>query len=208
MKIKVLKLGLHGKKFEDEKILTWNPITSATIYVEGKNKYIIDPGHRAYSKEILDALSKEGVKPEDIDFVINTHQHLDHTSNNFLFNNARVVTRYRDTYVIWSQTEPGVDVCKVEDSIPFDEIKLIKTPGHLENHLSAIVESNGKTYVVSGDAIQEELMKTEGYADEKDKVESAWKILEIADVIIPGHDALIEGENLKELKELVAKWRS
>lgn len=203
MKIVVLKQGVHENQPEKNKIVTIEPVTSTTVYIEGKNKYIVDPGHKVFADEIISELAKQGVKPEEIDYVINTHVHLDHTMNNVLFKNAKIVTGYGDVIIIWSQIKPSVDI-HLDKKLPFDELKLILTPGHLKDHVSVIAESDGKTYVIAGDAIQEEEIKSKGFTD-KDQIESAKKILDIADIIIPGHGKIIQGKDLEELKKAVNK---
>lgn len=44
--------------------------------------------------------------------------------------------------------------------IPYPKgIKMIQTPGHSEEHVSYIYKENGKTYVMAGDAIREDILR-------------------------------------------------
>ncbi|HCC07141.1 MAG TPA: hypothetical protein DEP72_03110 [Clostridiales bacterium] len=50
---------------------------STVTLIQGEDKNIVvDP--RINRKELLDALSKEGLTAKDINYVILTHNHLDH----------------------------------------------------------------------------------------------------------------------------------
>ena len=209
MKIIVLKEGVHpdlGPKGEE--IFDVCPEICGTVTLlkaekQGEENILIDTGNLGYEDEILAALDEQGLKPEDIQWVINTHSHQDHTSNNYLFKNAKRVTGI----AIW-YPDKSLEAYNNMDLIKIPGITRIKTPGHWPGHLSVIVKQNEKTYVISGDAIQEEYIKTGkwlGVPPNKDYVESAKKIVDMADVIIPGHGRIIQGDDLEELKKAVYK---
>jgi glyoxylase-like metal-dependent hydrolase (beta-lactamase superfamily II) len=52
--------------------------TVAVYLVKDKKNAIIDCGYASSYKNVLDALSFNGIEPEDIDYIIPTHVHLDH----------------------------------------------------------------------------------------------------------------------------------
>ncbi|MDI6807027.1 MAG: MBL fold metallo-hydrolase, partial [Candidatus Aenigmarchaeota archaeon] len=56
----------------------------STVLIEDSGlKILVDPG--ANKELLLNTLSKEGLKPEDIDLIFLTHYHLDHILNIRLF---------------------------------------------------------------------------------------------------------------------------
>jgi glyoxylase-like metal-dependent hydrolase (beta-lactamase superfamily II) len=120
------------------------------------------------------ALARVGVRPEDIDTVVNTHLHWDHCTNNHLFPNATIyVQRAEIQYVIaplpahaWAY-----DVIDLEDGRqmppPFlrsrltpiegdleiaPGVSLLLSPGHTPGSQSVVVQGRN-TYVLSGDNV-------------------------------------------------------
>ncbi len=207
MEVVVLMEGIHNNKGPIEKkniIKVIDPICSSVILLKGEKNLLIDTGYYGFEDKLLNALKKQGLKPEEIDIVVNTHRHFDHTANNYLFKKAFQVSEMG----FWFPKK-RIDVYKSVEDIKIPGIKLIATPGHTKDSCSAIVENNKKTYVMSGDAVDEIIIKAGKDAIQGDKeayIKSAKKIFEIADVIIPGHGRVIEGNLLKELKGIVDKW--
>jgi len=74
-----------------------------------RKKIIIDTSTKENRKELISNLKKLGIKPEEIDFVLLTHNHYDHTENFELFKNAKIPNK-KDLKTL--------------------EIKIIETPGH------------------------------------------------------------------------------
>jgi 4-pyridoxolactonase len=111
-------------------------------------------------------LARLGVKPEEIDIVINSHLHFDHCSGNTLFPQAKFYfskSELRHAYVPdpWERlgydpdlvVMPGMKMELLElghyeyEVLP--GITLIETPGHSNGHLSAIVDpGNGAAPLV------------------------------------------------------------
>jgi glyoxylase-like metal-dependent hydrolase (beta-lactamase superfamily II) len=204
MKLHILKLGIHNNMYpnKEEKLidLTIDPICGAVVLIKGKENVLVDTGYFPFKEEIIEGLDKQGLKPEDIDYVINTHSHFDHCSNNYLFSNAKIICGAS----IWDG-KACINYKNPED-IMIDGLKIITTPGHRQEHLSVIVKVDDKNYVISGDAIEEKKIVERKYDKKPNKGEifnSIKKILEIADVIIPGHGPLIESKEIRKLKEIV-----
>ncbi|MBW2978176.1 MBL fold metallo-hydrolase [Candidatus Woesearchaeota archaeon] len=204
MKVIILKQGVHVDLEFDSKTVSsrCKEICSSVVLLKAESpeekNIIVDTGNLGYEDEILANLEKQGVKPEDINYVINTHSHFDHITNNYLFKNAdRVIGA-----TVW-YTDKGQIGYNDLDLIKVPGIKMIKTPGHAATHTSVVVENQGKTHVIAGDAIQEERIKKGLQKSNKIYMDSAKKILDMADVIIPGHGRIIEGEDLEQLKKAV-----
>lgn len=198
--IKVLFEGLHDDHNSKDHYII-NPLTSGSTLIRTKKRNIlIDSGAFFHRQKLLDGLSESGLTPEDINYVINTHYHLDHTTNNFLFPNAMVGVgqnminqKTGEAYIYNSEKNPHFP----------EELEDILTPGHSHPHHSYVYREDGITYVMAGDAISETRIRA-GIIQGDDKhefYESMMKVFEIADVIIPGHHRVIDGENLKDLRE-------
>ncbi|MDD5192820.1 MAG: MBL fold metallo-hydrolase [Candidatus Nanoarchaeia archaeon] len=103
----------------------------STAYVLKLNKNImIDTSTEDNRKELIEDLKQLGLKPENIEFVILTHNHWDHTGNLNIFKNAKIIT-----------------ADNLSD-LPSD-IKPIKTPGHTQDSLCFLY----KDILFSGDTI-------------------------------------------------------
>ena len=172
--------------------------SSTTALIQDNNlKIIVDPGMDR--EALLRGLTKQGLKPEDIDFVVVTHTHLDHSLLVGIFENAKVLDN-SDVYSFDGKIgEHG-------GRVPNTDIEIIKTPGHDQFHCSVLinVEDLGKV-VIAGDVFwwrDEEEQKTDRRSllehkdpymkDEKALRESRKKVLEMADFIIPGHGGMFK----------------
>jgi len=109
-------------------------------------------------------LQTHGLKPEDIDIVINTHLHFDHCGNNAFFPNAKFYVqadelRYayapdrfqkaaylREFFDIEAEYTPVRGRHRITD-----DIVLIRTPGHSVGHQSVIVRKGERNHVYCGD---------------------------------------------------------
>lgn len=168
--------------------------TSTLIKADGK-LIISDPG--CNREKLLEALDKEGLKPEDIDFIFLTHGHVDHSLLAGIFKNAKFVTFENLMYDKDLQLE-------FKDNIFGPDTKIIKTPGHSAEHLSLVVNTEKGKYVISGDVfwwidgeeqvvnINKEDTAHPAELNMKELRRSRKKILEIADYIIPGHGKMFK----------------
>jgi glyoxylase-like metal-dependent hydrolase (beta-lactamase superfamily II) len=171
--------------------------STATLIREKDLNIIVDPGMDR--KLLLEALKKENLPPEKIDYVILTHYHLDHSLLAGIFENARIL----DNGEIWSWEG------KIEShggKVPGTDIEIIKTPGHDMFHCSVLVtdENLGKVAIV-GDVFwwaddEEQKVDEKNLIEHKDPyvknkrelADSRKKILEIADYVIPGHGKIFK----------------
>ena len=173
--------------------------STVTLIQENEVNIIVDPGMDR--KLLLEALKRENLSTLDINYVILTHYHLDHSLLAGIFENAKIL----DDGEIYSWDG------KIEShdgKIPGTDIKIIKTPGHDLFHCSVLVKTEkfGKVAIV-GDVFwwsdkeeqktdKENLMKHEDpYAKNKEQLtDSRRKVLEIADYIVPGHGKMFKVE--------------
>ena len=190
-KIKVLIQG-YAKEIEGGYLAS---STVTLIQSNGKN-IIVDPG--CNRKKLLEALTNNDLKPADIDFVLLTHNHTDHTLLAGIFENAKVLNP-EEIYDNDNQTEHN-------NKIPGTDLEMIQTPGHAPEHCSLIVPVEKETYVVAGDVfwwtddetqeidIEKEDQVHPEEVDMQKLIESRKKLLEIGDYIIPGHGKMFKVE--------------
>jgi glyoxylase-like metal-dependent hydrolase (beta-lactamase superfamily II) len=167
--------------------------TVSLVKSKGKN-IIVDPG--CNKTKLLASLRKEKLKTKDIDYVLLTHGHTDHTLLAGIFENAKIINPV-EIYDGDKQTEN-------KSIIPETELKIIQTPGHTIEHCSLIVPKKQETIIVAGDVfwwtdnekqnidIQK---KDDAHSLETDMeklIESRKILLEIADYIIPGHGKMFK----------------
>ena len=164
--------------------------------VKGSQNVIVDTGNPWDKQLILDGLNQHGLKPEQINFVVCSHGHIDHVGNNNLFTNAIHIVCY--------------DVCVGEQymlhhfdkGIPYeidDFIEVIPTPGHTGRDVSVIVRGTDKgTIVITGDLFEcvEDLADPIIWQENSEKPEEQESnrigVLQIADYIIPGHGPMFK----------------
>lgn len=156
-----------------------------------------------------------GLKPADVDIVINTHLHFDHCGNNREFHNARFYVQerewhhahhpvenqaafYRDTSFCFDP--PGVDyftwVFLNGDAEILPGIKVLFTPGHTPGCQTVLVKTDEGTVALTGDTfnVMENLRNRIPGGITSDVGEwfaSVDKIRAVADRVICGHDTAL-----------------
>ncbi len=168
---------------------------STVTFVQSKGKnIIIDPG--CNRKKLLEALEKNKLKTSDIDFVLLTHNHTDHTLLAGIFENAKVLTVY--------EIYDGDNQVEHDNEVPGTGLEIIQTPGHCPEHCSLEVFTQEGNYVIAGDVFwwidnEEQKIdiqkKDDAHPEEVDMeklIKSRKKILERADYIIPGHGKMFK----------------
>ena len=191
-KVKVLIEG-YAREEDDIEFAS----STTTLIQEEDLNIIVDPGMNR--ELLLETLRKENLSPNKINYVILTHNHLDHSLLAGVFEKAKILDN-EDVYS-WDG--------KIEShggKIPGTDIEIIKTPGHDMFHCSVLVgtEKYGKVAVV-GDVfwwMDEEEQKVDReilmqhkdpyMKDKEELMKSRKKILEMADYIIPGHGEMFK----------------
>lgn len=159
---------------------------SSIVLIKADNKKIlVDTGNPQDQEKLIDVLKSEGLKPEDINIVINTHFHPDHSGCNYLFNKARFIV-------------PGVSFW--EDIFDRDQqnqelpsgITMMETPGHSEDSCTILVKTNDGIVAIAGDLFwrenDQDLKLLEKDCSNKNLFyQNRERISKLADWIIPGH---------------------
>ncbi len=181
-----------------------------------KGKVLIDSG--LSSEGLLrKALSDIGIMPKDIERIIFTHGHYDHTGGSKLFKNARLCIHKDDASILEEgdsrkscafafgkeQHKMSIDlVLHDNDIIRIDDLRfdILHTPGHTGGSI-CLYEPERKL-LISGDTL---LMDTTGRTDlpgsSEKKMSCSLERLKTLDVdlILPGHGKVMkDGNNMIE----------
>lgn len=147
------------------------------IRIKEKN-ILIDTGSFFNRNQLIEDLKKLNISSEQIETIILTHHHFDHTQNKSLFKNAKIFGSKKDF-----PQEEVKDIKKMN----IKEFKLIETPGHSKGSICILY----KDILFSGDTLFHR--NTIGRTDlpgssEKEMQESLKKLSEIKfKILCPGH---------------------
>jgi len=193
-KVKVLIEGFA------EELDGFEQVSPSLVLIENDAiKIIVDPGFNR--EELLNAFKRENIGTGQINYVILTHNHLDHCLLAGMFENA-IILDNSDQYL-----QNGI-IKRQDEGMLGDDIQLLSTPGHDPFHCSVFVETEamGKV-VVAGDIFWwlkgEEPAKDfdsllnlyDPYVKDEDALkESRKKVLDMADYIIPGHGKMFKNQ--------------
>ena len=186
--IKVLIEG-YAREIKDG----WIANSTVVLIKSNEKNIIVDPGFDR--KKLLEALKKEKLKTSDINYVFLTHGHTDHSLLAGIFENASII----DELYIYKEEA----IINHNGFISDIGLRIIRTPGHKEDHCSLIVEVEKEIYVVAGDVFwwtDDEKQEIDINKPDNDLehmniqklIESRKKILKIADYIIPGHGKMFK----------------
>jgi len=186
VKVYPLIEGIHNTQSTPEGVLLPSHKGAVTLLQSESKNILVDVGGRGTFENLKNKLKTHKIRPDEIDVIILTHLHLDHSYNIAYFKNARVLAWNHEWMSTGTMRFNNIE----EINLP-KGIKIIKSPGHAQEHLAVLVDENkGKTAIV-GDAFNEKYLKTGKIStfcsNEKSYHESAKKILSIAKKIIPGH---------------------
>ncbi|CAH8629118.1 unnamed protein product [Schistosoma margrebowiei] len=104
--------------------------------LRGPKLILVDPGSPWDSQWLLSQLTSRGINPYDINFVVCTHDHVDHIGSLHIFPNS--------TRIVGENFEvQGLKDCFSILKTPYEIdplIHIISTPGHTLSDISVIVE--------------------------------------------------------------------
>ena len=196
--VKVLVEGDHSV-LDDGKLKIGSTIT----LIKSNKNIIVDTGSFLDKDKIVEGLNKENLSVEDIDVVILTHLHLDHTVNTYLFSNANIFYRLRGgdfVGLVGFPKEGKIQRFELVDNEIAGDVSILFTPGHTEDCISVVVNTPEGKVVIAGDAFD-----SKKWLDLNVQPTLCWnleefnksrkKILEIADYIVPGHGDMFEVKN-------------
>lgn len=149
---------------------------------------VVDPGILKDRELLIDALEKEGLTIDDINYVCITHSHMDHYRNIGMFPNAKAM----DYWGIWEK-----DAVSNWNEKFTDNIEIVKTPGHNYDAITLLVKTDKGIVAIVGDVFWEkDSPQDDPYASDNEKLKKSRElVLQRADFIIPGHGDIYEVNN-------------
>lgn len=168
------------------------------IRSNGRN-IITDPG--CNRKLLLNRLQEQNLKPEEINYVFLSHGHMDHIALCALFENAALVTF--DSGLLYE----GDRLNFFQPDLFGDDVRIISTSGHTEEHLSLLVNTDDGVVAIAGDVFWsydgESSQAEQTTLDNPQKVwnpgaleASRNELMRLANWIVPGHGKKIRGKRV------------
>lgn len=207
IKVKLILEGLHDNHYKDDGSYLIDPLTSSVVLIQTeKHNILVDTGTPNFKEKVLENLAKEGLQAKDINYLILTHGHLDHTFNAHLFPKALIYTQV----AFWHWQDANCHIFPqgvAEDVVP--RTTLIHTPGHTQDSLSVFVEdSAGKKWVMAGDAVNIHYLDNGSLRKRvgEEGVASIQKMLDLnPDYIIPGHGKILGKTEIEALRIFISE---
>lgn len=158
-----------------------------TILVDTGLGELADPTALKQPPSLLRTLAEAGIDRQDIDVVLFTHLHWDHTGWNTMNGDGQLELTFPNAEYVVQQAEfdywkspgekpangpafdrvlaPVIAAERLEvvgtDYRPTDEVFVVPTPGHTPGHVSFGLTSAGQSAYVSGDALHKPVQLTE-----------------------------------------------
>ena len=160
------------------------PGTACTVVLirDGDAVIVWDPGMVPSQSVILDPLGGLGVDPAQVNEVVLSHHHPDHTMNVGLFPNARVHDHWA-----WYRRDEWVDR-QAEGFEVSPSVRLIETPGHSPQCITTLVGTPEGVVALTHLWWQAEGPREDPFAvNPGDLHASRQRVLGLCDEIVPGH---------------------
>jgi N-acyl homoserine lactone hydrolase len=171
-----------------------------SVLLTGPRTIIVDPGILAQGPPLLLALAARGLSPEDVDLVVNTHLHADHSQANLLFPDATLAVHERE----WAENRAGPTGGSVLPSVRLLEgdsgeicpgLTYLLTPGHSEGSICLVGETAEGRVVLAGDTVGPlpeyfDMMDLPPDFPARQRLLAAWRLLRGlgAQILVPGHN--------------------
>jgi N-acyl homoserine lactone hydrolase len=166
--------------------------------------------------DVRSRLKELNFEVTDIQMVILTHMHWDHTGALRFFKHCPVVVQREEHRFAFSpdlylaspympnHLDPSLSYRLLDgDSVLADGVSVVKTPGHTPGHQSVLIrKSDGTAYIFAGDAVplmenMRRKIPLSNTSSAKQCVESIYRIEHLAQItgaqVIPGHDMEVYG---------------
>lgn len=207
------------KLIDDIYVYEWTSFSDNncnSFYIAGGVNALIDPGLTKYVPDLLASMETDGIKREDIRYIINTHSHPDHFEGSELFNdNPDVQIALHEKEISFLDEVGGmmynwfgldlpnvnIDMILKEGTITLgnETFEIFLTPGHSPGSIALYWPS--KKALFSGDVIfAQNVGRTDFPGGDGTLLKNSIVELSKLDIdhFLPGHMGIIEGaENIK-----------
>jgi glyoxylase-like metal-dependent hydrolase (beta-lactamase superfamily II) len=172
---------------------------------------LVDTGAGHNKDYLFSKIRQNGVDPENIEMVVNTHCHFDHIGGNHFFPNAKIAIHRLDAISIKNKDTLGTSLnvfdiegnCRVdlelEEGDNIADFEVIHTPGHTKGGICLWDGENlisGDTIFAGGGVGRMDIGGS--YTDMKSSVEKLMK-LDVKN-IYPGHGPIVERNGKEHIK--------
>lgn len=156
--------------------------SSCTLVRDGDRVIVVDPGMAQSARSILDPLAALDVGVEEVTEVVLGHHHPDHTIHAGHFPNAAI----HDHWAIYRGTDWEDSDCDGRVLAP--SVVLARTPGHTAEDLAVVIGTPEGIVVCTHSWFNATTTVDDEAPEDADALHaSRAAILEVADLIIPGH---------------------
>ena len=182
-----------------------------SFYVGGSVQALIDPGLKAHLPGLLGQMEKDGIKREDIRYIINTHSHPDHYEASEIFSGSDVkialsaaemdfmaTGRGAYLYELFGLEAPKVQVNLVlndgEIKLGEETFRVLHTPGHSPGSVSLYWPA--KKALFSGDVIfSQNVGRTDFPGGDSSLLKGSIRSLSTlgAEYLLAGHLGIVQG---------------
>jgi glyoxylase-like metal-dependent hydrolase (beta-lactamase superfamily II) len=159
--------------------------STCSLIRDGDAVIVVDPGLAPSQAAILDPLRALGIEAADVTDVVLSHHHPDHALNVALFARARV----HDHWAIYDFAGRWDDV-EAEGRELAPSVQLLRTPGHSAEDISTMAGTGDGIVILTHLWWNEAGPAEDPYAPDAAVLHaSRGRVLELADLIVPGHGA-------------------
>ncbi|HPG52022.1 MAG TPA: MBL fold metallo-hydrolase [Spirochaetota bacterium] len=200
-------------------------VNNANMFYFGEPLNILfDPGLKNYMDTRFGEMKSDGINPDDVRHVVNTHCHPDHFEGSLYYNEKNIpLAMHEDEIAFYNKlgpqffqmfgmSFPGIDFQVILKEGTWEvsgvELQVYHTPGHSPG--SICVYWKEKKALVCGDLVFEQSVGRVDFpgGDAKKLVESIKKISRLdIEILLPGHMNIITGADaIQKNFELIERY--
>lgn len=196
-----------------------------SYYIGGSVQALVDPGLAKYFPRLLSEMEKDGIKRQDIRYIINTHAHADHIEGSSLFNGSGVQIALHEKEIAFYNGPENAMLCRMfglgvppidinlvlqegEVVLGGETFQVLLVPGHSPASIALYQPRTGALF--SGDVIFDQNVGRTDFpgGDGNLLKQSITRLSELdAEYLLPGHMGMVLGrERVKNNFEMVAQY--